>query len=58
MCRGAPQIPYEVSVATATLACMEKIDKLIEQVSRGERVKYLPFWGTGRAPTGRSAPAA
>ncbi|MCB5183015.1 NADAR family protein [Streptomyces antimicrobicus] len=24
---------------------MEKIDALIEQVSRGERVKFLPFWG-------------
>ncbi|MFI8105029.1 NADAR family protein [Streptomyces sp. NPDC086023] len=24
---------------------MAKIDKLIEQVNRGERVKYLPFWG-------------
>ncbi|MFJ7153829.1 NADAR family protein [Streptomyces sp. NPDC101118] len=24
---------------------MEKIDKLIGQVNRGERVKYLPFWG-------------
>ncbi|MET9697558.1 NADAR family protein [Streptomyces sp. NPDC006529] len=24
---------------------MERIDALIEQVNRGERVKYLPFWG-------------
>ncbi|MFI5984862.1 NADAR family protein [Streptomyces sp. NPDC051555] len=24
---------------------MERIDELIEQVNRGERVKYLPFWG-------------
>ncbi|MFF4576838.1 NADAR family protein [Streptomyces sp. NPDC001389] len=24
---------------------MEKIDTLIGQVSRGERVKFLPFWG-------------
>lgn len=57
MCRGAPQIPYEVSVATATLACMEKIDKLIEQVSRGERVKYLPFWGHRPRPDGTLGPS-
>lgn len=24
---------------------MEMIDKLIEQVNRGERLKFLPFWG-------------
>lgn len=57
MCRGAPQIPYEVSVATATLACMEKIDNLIEQVSRGERVKYLPFWGHRPRPDGTLGPS-
>ncbi|AXE23223.1 DUF1768 domain-containing protein [Streptomyces globosus] len=34
-----------MSVETARLPCMEKIDKLIEQVSRGDRVKFLPFWG-------------
>ncbi|ORT56179.1 hypothetical protein BKD26_28825 [Streptomyces sp. CB03238] len=34
-----------MSVATARLACMEKIHELIEQVSRGERVKFLHFWG-------------
>lgn len=45
MCRGVREIPYELSVATARLACMEKIDELIKQVSRGERVKFLPFWG-------------
>ncbi|MER7761995.1 NADAR family protein [Streptomyces sp. NPDC097619] len=32
---------------------MEKIDKLIEQVNRGVRVKYLPFWGHRPRPDGR-----
>lgn len=53
MCRGGPKIPYVLSVATARLACMEKIDKLIEQVNRGVRVKYLPFWGHRPRPDGR-----
>lgn len=57
MCRGAPKIPYEVSVATARLACMEMLDELIKQVSRGERVKYLPFWGHRPQPDGRLGPS-
>lgn len=56
MCRGAPEIPYEVSVATARLACMETIDALIKQVSRGERVKFLPFWGHRPQPDGSPGP--
>ncbi|GHB76742.1 hypothetical protein GCM10010347_53910 [Streptomyces cirratus] len=44
-------------MATATLACMEKIDKLIGLVSRGERVKYLPFWGHRPRPDGRLGPS-
>ncbi|WP_406185133.1 NADAR family protein [Streptomyces sp. NBC_01006] len=36
---------------------MEKIDKLIEQVSRGERVKYLPFWGHRPRPDGTLGPS-
>ncbi|MFF4850119.1 NADAR family protein [Streptomyces sp. NPDC001194] len=36
---------------------MEKIDTLIEQVSRGERVKYLPFWGHRPLPDGRLGPS-
>ncbi|WP_030195279.1 NADAR family protein [Streptomyces sp. NRRL S-87] len=31
---------------------MEKIDKLIEQVNRGEPVKYLAFWGHRPRPDG------
>lgn len=57
MCRGTPKIPYEVSVATARLACMEMIEELIKQVSRGERVKYLPFWGHRPLPDGRLGPS-
>lgn len=57
MCRGTPEIPYEVSVATARLACMEKIDHLIGLVSRGERVKYLPFWGHRPRPDGSLGPS-
>ncbi|MFI8266123.1 MULTISPECIES: NADAR family protein [unclassified Streptomyces] len=36
---------------------MEKIDTLIEQVSRGERVRYLPFWGHRPRPDGRLGPS-
>lgn len=57
MCRGAPEIPYEVSVVTARLACMEMTDKLIGQVSRGERLKYLPFWGHRPQADGRLGPS-
>ncbi len=57
MCRGTPKIPYEVSVAGARLACMEMIDDLIKQVSRGERVKYLPFWGHRPRPDGTLGPS-
>lgn len=57
MCRGTPKIPYEVSVATVRLACMEMMDELIKQVSRGERVKYLPFWGHRPQPDGRLGPS-
>ncbi|MEV7416715.1 NADAR family protein [Streptomyces sp. NPDC089919] len=32
---------------------MTKIDTLIGQVSRGERVKFLPFWGHRPRPDGR-----
>ncbi|MET9321886.1 NADAR family protein [Streptomyces sp. NPDC003038] len=32
---------------------MEMIDKLIGQVRRGERVKFLPFWGHRPQPDGR-----
>ncbi len=57
MCRGAPQIPYEVSVVAGRLACMDKIDALIGQVSRGERVKFLPFWGHRPRPDGSLGPS-
>lgn len=57
MCRGTPEIPYELSVATARLACMEMIEELIEQVSRGERVKFLPFWGHRPRPDGTLGPS-
>lgn len=57
MCRGTPEIRYEVSVATARLACMEMIDKLTEQVSRGERLKFLPFWGHRPRPDGTLGPS-
>ncbi|MFD8978745.1 NADAR family protein [Streptomyces sp. NPDC059564] len=36
---------------------MEMIDTLIGQVSRGERVKYLPFWGHRPQPDGRLGPS-
>ncbi|MFG2992159.1 NADAR family protein [Streptomyces sp. NPDC048257] len=36
---------------------MEMIDDLIKQVSRGERVKYLPFWGHRPQPDGRLGPS-
>ncbi|PWK67152.1 hypothetical protein BCL76_10956 [Streptomyces sp. CG 926] len=36
---------------------MEMIDELIKQVSRGERVKYLPFWGHRPQPDGRLGPS-
>ncbi|MFF5448342.1 NADAR family protein [Streptomyces sp. NPDC012888] len=36
---------------------MEKIDTLIEQVSRGGRVKYLPFWGHRPRPDGTLGPS-
>ncbi|MFJ9647737.1 NADAR family protein [Streptomyces sp. NPDC101206] len=36
---------------------MEKIDKLIEQVSRGDRVKFLPFWGHRPRPDGTLGPS-
>ncbi len=35
---------------------MEMIDKLIKQVSRGERVKFLPFWGHRPRPDGSLGP--
>ncbi|WP_330332904.1 NADAR family protein [Streptomyces sp. NBC_00536] len=36
---------------------MEKIDGLIKQVNRGERVKYLPFWGHAPRPDGTLGPS-
>jgi ribA/ribD-fused uncharacterized protein len=36
---------------------MEMIDKLTEQVSRGERVKFLPFWGHRPRPDGSLGPS-
>ncbi|MFF3018456.1 NADAR family protein [Streptomyces sp. NPDC057939] len=36
---------------------MEMVDKLIEQVRRGEKVKYLPFWGHRPTPDGRLGPS-
>lgn len=36
---------------------MEMIEDLIEQVSRGERVKFLPFWGHRPTPDGRLGPS-
>ncbi|MFI9061143.1 NADAR family protein [Streptomyces sp. NPDC053429] len=36
---------------------MEKIDTLIGLVSRGERVKYLPFWGHRPRPDGSLGPS-
>ncbi|MEU6311630.1 NADAR family protein [Streptomyces sp. NPDC047014] len=36
---------------------MEMIEDLIKQVSSGERVKYLPFWGHRPLPDGRLGPS-
>ncbi|WP_424215376.1 NADAR family protein [Streptomyces sp. BI20] len=36
---------------------MELIDKLMEQVNAGERVKFLPFWGHRPRPDGRLGPS-
>ncbi|MEU9026958.1 NADAR family protein [Streptomyces sp. NPDC048383] len=36
---------------------MEMVDKLIEQVRRGEKVKYLPFWGHRARPDGQLGPS-
>ncbi|MGW7099201.1 NADAR family protein [Streptomyces sp. NPDC054838] len=36
---------------------MEKIDNLIGLVSRGERLKYLPFWGHRPRPDGSLGPS-
>ncbi|MFG2878608.1 NADAR family protein [Streptomyces sp. NPDC048337] len=36
---------------------MEMIDNLIKQVSRGERVKFLPFWGHRPRPDGTLGPS-
>ncbi|MEU3403765.1 NADAR family protein [Streptomyces sp. NPDC006670] len=36
---------------------MDKIDALIGQVSRGERVKFLPFWGHRPRPDGSLGPS-
>ncbi|MET9608584.1 NADAR family protein [Streptomyces sp. NPDC006512] len=36
---------------------MEMVDKLIEQVRRGERVKYLPFWGHRPRAGGQLGPS-
>ncbi|MFF4010116.1 NADAR family protein [Streptomyces sp. NPDC001717] len=36
---------------------MEMIEKLTEQVSRGERVKFLPFWGHRPRPDGTLGPS-
>ncbi|MEV7615248.1 NADAR family protein [Streptomyces sp. NPDC089799] len=36
---------------------MEMIEALIGQVSRGERVKYLPFWGHRPRPDGSLGPS-
>ncbi|MDJ0383808.1 NADAR family protein [Streptomyces sp. G-G2] len=36
---------------------MEQIDTLIEQVNRGERVKYLPFWGHAPRHDGALGPS-
>ncbi|MFE2168318.1 NADAR family protein [Streptomyces sp. NPDC059447] len=36
---------------------MEMIEKLTEQVSRGERVKFLPFWGHRPRPDGSLGPS-
>ncbi|CAL9545029.1 hypothetical protein SUDANB37_04335 [Streptomyces sp. enrichment culture] len=40
-------------MAAAILADMERREALTERVSRGERVKYLHFWGHRPRPDGR-----
>lgn len=40
-------------MANATLACMNAIEALTQQVSRGDRVKWLHFWGHRPHPDGR-----
>lgn len=39
------------------LACMERLEALTQQVSRGERVKWLHFWGHRPRPDGRLGPS-
>ncbi|MFJ3580682.1 NADAR family protein [Streptomyces sp. NPDC090127] len=41
-----------MSVAAARLACMGQIEELTQQVRRGDRVKFLPFWGHRPRPDG------
>jgi ribA/ribD-fused uncharacterized protein len=43
-------------VVSGILACMD-LKELIEQVSRGERVEYLPFWGHTPRADGRLGPS-
>lgn len=40
-------------MVTARLACMGKIEELTQQVSRGEKVKWLHFWGHRPRPDGQ-----
>lgn len=40
-------------MAAVRLACMGNLEQLTEQVSRGERVKWLLFWGHRPMPDGR-----
>ncbi len=40
-------------MAAARLACMNKIDELTQQVNRGDRLKWLLFWGHRPHPDGR-----
>lgn len=40
-------------MANARLACMTKIEELTQQVTRGDRVKWLHFWGHRPHPDGR-----
>ncbi|WP_434403376.1 NADAR family protein [Streptomyces sp. NBC_01353] len=42
-----------MSVAAARIACMGKIDELTKQVSRGDKVKWLHFWGHRPRPDGQ-----
>ena len=46
-------MPYGLSVATGTVACMSDLERLKEQVRRGERVKWLHFWGHRPRPDGQ-----